>query len=80
VSDFDEGHLSSINMDWWVKYQIGRSPSFSVSYTCAMEPGVDAKELGRDWDTALERQKILRSYYRPCETFGARRQYHEESP
>jgi amino acid adenylation domain-containing protein len=78
--DVDESRLSPIEMDWWNKYREGGSSSFNVTYACELGPRVDVTKLVDAWNTVLGRHEILRCYYQPCETFGARRRFHKQAP
>jgi amino acid adenylation domain-containing protein len=77
---YDDSRVSPIEMDWWNKYQNGGSPSFNVSYACELGLEIDVTKMVDAWNTVLTRHKILRSYYQPCEDFGARRRYHKQPP
>jgi hypothetical protein len=76
----DDSRLSPIEMGWWNRYPKGGSSSFNVSYACELGLGVDVAKMVNAWNTVLARHEILRSYYQPCEMFGARRHYHKQPP
>jgi amino acid adenylation domain-containing protein len=57
--------LSSMENEWWRKYQLGRgSSAFNVGYVCRLNTDiVDEARLVRAWNLTLARHDVFRSRY-----------------
>ncbi|KAM0713940.1 hypothetical protein Q7P37_010903 [Cladosporium fusiforme] len=57
--------LSSMENEWWRKYQLNRSSSaFNVGYVCRLNAAtVDQVKLARAWNLTLARHDVFRSRY-----------------
>lgn len=59
-----EHELSSIEKDWWHKYEMGLgSSAFNVSFVCKLGSSIDLSKLTLSWNTILARHKILSGRY-----------------
>ncbi|OTB04087.1 hypothetical protein M426DRAFT_262558 [Hypoxylon sp. CI-4A] len=71
--------LSSIEKEWWHKYQWGNTSSFNVSYACELPVYYNKTGLIAAWNLVLARHRILRSRYRYYER-GLVREFAQHSP
>jgi acyl carrier protein len=74
-------NLSSIEYEWWLKYDLGRGSScFNVSYACSFTDAVERSRLALAWNTILARHEILRGKFVGNKKDGVKREYTNHPP